>query len=642
MTPRRASSQHIALGALGALGAVLAAPVAVVAAAPLPQAAPEVLKVEPPSWWPGHSINPVRLLLRGRNLAGATVEAQGDGIGVGLVRANAAGSYLFVDVSIDADARPGPRRLLVRTPLGHAEAAFELEAPLSREGRFQGFSRDDVIYLIMPDRFANGDPTNDDPAVSRGLLDRGRGRHYHGGDLQGIIDRLPYLSDLGVTTLWLNPWYDNVNHPNQKEQYGEGPITDYHGYGAVDFYAVEERLGTLAKLRELVEAAHRRGLKVIQDQVANHTGPYHPWVTDPPTPTWFSGSAERHLANTWQTWTLADPYARPVTQEATLRGWFIDILPDLDQDDEEVRRYLIQNTLWWVGVTGLDGIRQDTLPYVPRRFWRDWMAAIKREYPRLTVVGELLDGDPTLVSFYQGGATGFDGVDSGIDSLFDFPLFYPLRRAFAEGKPILELAQMLARDRLYPRPAELVTLLGLHDVRRFMDEPGATVAGLELAFTFLLTARGIPLVYYGDEIAMPGGVDPDNRRDFPGGWPGDPRNAFEAGGRTTDEQSVFERVRTLTRLRAGLVPLRQGATATLLAQEQAYVFARATRDDAAIVALNNAGAAATLDVPVRGLGLGEGATLEDRLSGIAALQVAGGRLRFTLPARSAALLVRRR
>jgi glycosidase len=639
VTMRRRIPKPLAPVMVGAL--LITGPLAS-AAPPARPANPEVLKVEPPSWWPGHSINPVRLLLRGRRLAGATVEAQGGGVSVSLVRANPAGSYLFVDVTIDADARPGPRRLVVRSQAGAAEAPFEVLAPLARPGRFQGFSSDDVIYLIMPDRFANGDPGNDDPPSSRGLLDRARPRYYHGGDFRGIVERLPYLKDLGVTALWLNPWYDNVNHLNEKERYDGQPITDYHGYGAVDFYGVEEHFGTLATLRELVEAAHRQGLKVIQDQVANHTGPYHPWASDPPTPTWFSGTSERHLANTWQTWTLGDPHATAATREATLRGWFIDILPDLDQDDEEVARYLVQNTLWWVGATGLDGIRQDTLPYVPRRFWRDWMAAIKREYPRLSVVGELLDGDPTLVSFYQGGSPGFDGIDTGIDSLFDFPLYYPLRRAFAEGKPIREVAQMLARDRLYARPGELVTLLGLHDVRRFMDEPGATVAGLKLAFTFLLTARGIPLVYYGDEIAMPGGVDPDNRRDFPGGFSGDARNAFEAGGRTADEQSVFERVRTLDRLRAELVPLRQGATVDLLVEEQVYAFARATREDAAIVAFNNGAEPAPLDVPVSGLGLGEGETLDDRLGGVAAIPVAGGRLRFTLPARSAAVLTRRR
>jgi glycosidase len=617
-------------------------PGAALGAPPGRSSAPEVLKVEPPSWWPGHSINPVRLLLHGRRLAGASVEAQGGGVAVSGVRANAAGSYLFVDVTIDADARPGPRRLLVRSQTGATQAPFEVLAPLERAGRFQGFTSDDVIYLIMPDRFANGDPGNDDPPPSRGLFDRTRARYYHGGDLQGIVERLPYLKDLGVTALWLNPWYDNVNHLNEQERYDGQPITDYHGYGAVDFYGVEEHFGTLATLRELVDAAHRQGLKLIQDQVANHTGPYHPWVLDPPTPTWFSGSATHHLANTWQTWTLADPHATPATREATLRGWFIDILPDLDQDDEEVARYLIQNTLWWVGTTGLDGIRQDTLPYVPRRFWRNWMAAIKREYEHLSVVGELLDGDPTLVSFYQGGAAGFDGIDTGIDTLFDFPLYYPLRRAFAEGKPIRELVQMLARDRLYQRPGELVTLLGLHDVRRFMDEPGSTVAGLKLAFTFLLTARGIPLVYYGDEIALPGSVDPDNRRDFPGGFAGDPRNAFEPAGRSADEQSVFERVRTLDRLRAELVPLRRGATVDLLVEDQLYAYARVTREDSVIVAFNNGGEPARLDFAVSDLGLSERATLEDRLGGLQPIPVASGRLRFTLPARSAAVLSRRR
>ena len=259
------------------------------------------------------------------------------------------------------------------------------------------------MYLLMPDRFANGDPANDDPAVSKGLLDRTKGRYYHGGDLRGVIDRLPYLKDLGVTAIWLNPWYDNVNHLNERETYDGQAITDYHGYGAVDFYAVEERLGDLATLREMVDRAHALGIKVIQDQVANHSGPYHPWVKDSPTPTWYYGTQEKHLANTWQTWTLQDPYSTPETRKSTLEGWFIDILPDLDQDDPEVARYTIQNTLWWVGVSGLDGIRQDTLPYVQRRFWKDWMAAIKKEYPDLRVVGELFDGDPALVSFFQGG-----------------------------------------------------------------------------------------------------------------------------------------------------------------------------------------------------------------------------------------------
>jgi glycosidase len=600
---------------------------------------PVVNKVEPPSWWPGHSLDPVRLMLRGRGLAAARLEATG-GVAISRVSVNPAGTTLFADLRIEPAAVPGTRELTVITPEGRAAARFDLLPALPREGRFQGFSTDDVIYLIMPDRFANGDPANDDPPRSRGLLDRGKPRYYHGGDLVGIKARLPYLKELGVTALWLNPVYDNNDRLNERETYDGQPITDYHGYGAVDFYAVDEHLGDLATLRDLVDAAHGMGIKVIQDQVANHSGPYHPWVTDPPTPTWFNGTAGKHLANTWQTWTLADPHASPQARRATLDGWFIDILPDLNQDDPEAAAYIIQNSLWWVGVAGFDGIRQDTLPYVPRRFWREWMAALKREYPSLRVVGELFDGNPALVSFFQGGEARFDGIDTGIDTLFDFPLFFPLRRAFAEGKPVREVAVALSHDHLYPRPDRLVTFLGLHDVARFMNEPGATSQGLSLAFTFLMTTRGTPLVYYGDEIGMPGGNDPDNRRGFPGGWPGDVRDAFTAAGRTPAEEALFQHVRRLARLRALLEPLRRGGLVHLLADEQAHAFARTGDGGPVVVVFNNAPAAAQVEFEAGPAGLAEGTTLEDRLGTLPRTEVREGRLRLDMPPRSAGVYVR--
>jgi glycosidase len=602
-------------------------------------APPEVLKVDPPSWWPGHSIDPVRLLVHGRNLAGAQVTSAGPGLRAGPVKVSASGTYLFVDVKIDPHAAPGPRALDLRTPEGTAKVPLEILAPLPRAGRFQGFSPDDAIYLLMPDRFADGDPSNDDPPVSKGLLDRKKPRYYHGGDLRGVIEHLPYLKELGVTAIWLNPWYDNVNHPNERETYDGQPITDYHGYGAVDFYAVEEHLGDLATLREMVDRAHALGLKVIQDQVANHTGPYHPWVSDPPTPTWYYGTQQNHLANTWQTWTLQDPHSPPEMQKATLEGWFIDILPDLDQDDPEVARYTIQNTLWWVGVSGLDGIRQDTLPYVHRRFWREWTGAIKKEYPDLRVVGELFDADPVLVSFYQGGAPRFDGIDSGVDTLFDFPVYFRIRDAFAKGGSLRDVAMMTARDHLYRDPGALVTFLGLHDVPRFMNEPGATVARLKAAFTFLATARGTPLVYYGDEIAMPGGGDPDNRRDFPGGWKEDARSAFEPAGRTPEEESVHSHLQRLLALRQSIPALRRGRMVNLHAADRTWVYARVLDGRAVVVAFNAGPEPAFRDVPAGPAGLVDGVSLEDRLRSGAGATVAGGRLRLSLPAGASAVFV---
>ena len=603
--------------------------------------APAVLKVEPPNWWVGHSINPVRVLIRGQNLTGARVESMGAGLKAGLTRINAAGTYLFVDVVIDPQAKPGRRELRITTPGGTVNAPFDISAPLTRAGRFQGFSTDDVIYLLMPDRFSDGDPANNDPPQSRGLYDRAHKFRYHGGDFQGIINHLPYLKDLGVTAIWLTPWYDNVNHPDEIEKKEGGTTTGFHGYGAIDFYGVEEHFGTLSKLRELIDEAHKQGIKIIQDEVANHTGPYHPWVNDSPTPTWYNGTKENHLANVFQTWMLHDPRAEEKSKRETMEGWFLNFLPDLNQRDEEVERYLIQNTLWWIGITGLDGIRQDTWQYVPNSFWREWMAAIKREYPNFRVVGEVKDGDPVHVSFFQGGRVRFDGVDSGLDTLLDFPLYYPIRQAFAEGKNLDEVPKLLAKDYIYTNPDILVTLLGGHDDKRFMSEEGASITGLKLAHTFLLTTRGIPQLYYGDEIAMTGADEPTTRQDFPGGFPGDRRNAFTEAGRTEEEQNLFEHIRKLTRMRAELEPLRRGSLVNLFVAPQQYAYARTTKSASVIIVINNDTKPATLEFDVTRAGIRKDATLSVHLGTASRGQVRDGTLKVTLPARSATILSER-
>lgn len=598
---------------------------------------PEIIKVDPPSWWTRSSMDPVRVMIRGRNFQGARVQISGPGLRVIGTRINDRGTYIFVDVSIAPNASSGERSITVTTPNGSARTPFEILAPLNRAGRFQGFSPNDVMYLIMIDRFADGDQSNNDPPQSRGIYDRKNKFYYHGGDLQGVIDRLPYLKELGVTAIWLTPWYDNYDRLNQIELKEDKPSTGFHGYNPQDFYGVEEHFGTHAKLRELVDAAHRSGIKIIQDQVMNHTGPYHPWVEDPPTPTWFNGTKASHLKNVFQTWVLHDP--RPVARlkNETMEGWFLDFLPDLNQHDVDVSRYLIQNTLWWIGTTGLDGIRMDTWQYVPNSFWKDWTAAVKREFPNFRVVGEVKDGDVVHTSFFQGGRVRFDGVDSGLDSLLDFPLFYPIRHAFAEGKPIDEIPKTLAKDYLYTNSEILVTLLGGHDDGRFMSEKGATIAGLKLANAFVLTIRGVPQLYYGDELAMEGGDEPTTRGDFPGGFPGDKRNAFTATGRTKDEQELFDYIKRLTTLRRELEPLRTGNLVNLHVSEQQYAYARTTRTSAVVVAINNDDKAAEIEFDVSRTGLNNGVSLKDRLGVSRDVVIRDRKLTVNLPGRAVAI-----
>jgi glycosidase len=568
-------------------------------------------------------------LIHGSGLKGAAVTAA-PGLSASRVWVNGAGTYLFVDLDIPRGIPPGDYPLQIRTADGVADVPFQLDAQLPASGRFQGFAPEDVIYLIMVDRFADGDPSNDDPPISRGLFDRKRDHYYHGGDLQGIINHLPYLKSLGVTAIWITPVYENTNKPNVQQAVQGQPIADYHGYGATDYYAVEEHFGTLSLLRTLVDDAHRMGLKIIQDQVANHIGPDHPWVADPPKPTWFHGTPARHINETWQIWTLPDPHASAVLKRDVLDGWFVNKLPDMNQEDPDVAQYEIQNALWWVGEAGFDGIRQDTLPYVPRGFWQDWSAALKKQYPHLRSVGEVFDPDPAVPSFFQGGVKRGDGIDSGIDSVFDFPTFFDIRDVFAKGGSLETLSKTLAKDRLYPDAGRLVTFLGNHDVPRFMHEPEATLDQLKLAFTFLMTVRGTPCIYYGDEIALPGGNDPDNRRDFPGGWKDDPRNAFEVSGRTAQENSVFRHVQKLAGLRAKLEPLRRGKLVDLAVGEKTWAFARESVAGTAIIAINNGLEAAEITIPYSFDGV-----FNSQMGVATDLTVRGGKGMVRIPAHSA-------
>jgi len=557
-------------------------PFALISAAASPQprqaqtAAPQITKLEPPNWWIDF-VPELQLLITGENLEGATVTCSSPGVSIARSKVTDGGHYVFAWLNIAPDARPGTAALQVRTAAGSASVNFPIEERPSSAGKFQGFSQDDVIYLIMPDRFADGDPSNDKLRNSPGTYDRSKPRAYHGGDLRGIRDHLAYLRDLGITTIWLTPIVQN----------DPGSAQDYHGYGAVDEYAVEDHFGTLADLQDLVQSAHAKGLKVVLDFVPNHVGPHHPWVDAPPEPDWFHGTREHHTSSNGNFQPLADPHASPRLWRDVVDGWFAGILPDLNQDNPDVAMYYTQNAFWWAEQTGIDAYRLDTFPYVSRKFWSQWHRALFSRYPRMTTIGEVFDRDPGITAFFAGGRPQFDGIDSGVTTVFDYPIYFALRDAVGSPASIPMIIDILSHDRLYPHPELLVSFLGNHDVPRLASMSGIDAAKLKLAYSMLLTIRGIPELYYGDEIGMTGGGDPDNRHDFPGGFPDDTIDAFIESGRSLQQQEIFSHIQRLLALRRDHFALRRGSLWNIFSNQSTYAFARVTSQETLLVVLNS-------------------------------------------------------
>jgi neopullulanase len=598
--------------------------------------APVVTKVEPPTWWVGLTPE-VMLLLSGHDLEATHVECNLPTLRVSRTQATAGGGYLFVWLKIGADTKSGIAVCRIVAPKGTTSFELPLAARSPTLGKFQGLSQDDVMYLIMPDRFANGDPANDEPAEAPGSHDRSKPRAYHGGDLRGIQNHLTYLKDLGVTTLWLTPIVKN------------GAAQDYHGYGAVDLYAVDPHLGALKDYQDLVAAAHKQEMKIFFDVVPNHVGPKHPWVSNPPLPDWFHGTLQHHLDSFSPIKgsfygkeggqpndpfeALIDPHAPMRMKRNLTEGWFFGVLPDMNTENPMVEQYLLQNSTWWAEVSGLDGFRVDTFPYVGRRFWADWHAGLRRLYPRLTTVGEVFHPDPSVTSFLVGGVKRYDGIDSGLSTVFDFPMFFTLRDVLLRNAPAGRIADVLRQDALYVHPEMLVPFLANHDVPRFASAEGSSSAKLKLALGLTLTLRGIPEIYYGDEIGMPGGGDPDNRRDFPGGWIGDANNAFTESGRTREQQEIFSYVQSVLRLRREHAALRGGGLWHLASDETSYVFARETEEERLVVAFNNADQPRELRIPLADTPA-QKASQSAFFFGEAKAEIAERELRITMPAHS--------
>lgn len=553
-----------------------------------------VERVEPSNWWVGMERSEIQVLLYGEALGHLEARVASEGVRVLRTVRVENDAYLFVYLGIDEAAASGPveislwegERQVVSVP-------FRLEERAEGSAEREGFDASDVIYLIMPDRFANGDSGNDEVSGMGDAPDRSDPYGRHGGDLAGLTAHLPYVASLGMTTIWLNPVLEN-----------KMPESSYHGYATTDFYRVDPRYGSNAGYREFVRAAHREGLKVIKDIIPNHCGSGHWFVKDPPTSDWLNFGG-KYVNTIHRRTTVQDIHASERDRRDHADGWFVASMPDLNQRNPLMADYLIQNAIWWVEYAGLDGIRVDTYPYPDRDFMADWSCALMAEYPNLNIVGEEWAVDVAIPSYWQRGKDNHDGYISCLPSLMDFPLQSALVRSLKrEGhsyeSPWVPVYEALAMDFLYPDPWNLVTLLDNHDMDRFLAQVSGDEALFRLGLIFLATTRGIPQVYYGTEIGMENMDTPGShgavREEFPGGWADGTVNAFTGEGLSAKAAGLQAFVRKLFTWRRDAETVHNGRLMHFAPLDDAYVYFRYTKNGAVLVALNSGHEAIALDL----------------------------------------------
>lgn len=559
-----------------------------------------VERIEPPFWWTGFKSPELQLLVQGKNIS--TCDVTVDHKGVSLVKVHKVENpdYLFIDLKIAAGCKAGTFNLIFRKK-GKTilQSPYELRERVAGSAERKSFSSRDIIYLLMPDRFANGDPANDSvPGMLEGI-DRSNQHGRHGGDLQGISDRVDYLKDLGITAVWINPVLEN----NQAKY-------SYHGYSTTNYYKVDPRLGTNDDYLNLIAKFHKNGIKVIMDMIFNHCGSGHWWMKSLPMNDWINHWPEFTRTN-YRAGTFTDPYASKADSNMFVRGWFDMTMPDMNQTNPFVKNYLIQNSIWWIEYAGLDGIRQDTHPYPFKEMMAEWGKRISEEYPDFNIVGECWLNYPGSVAYWQKGAKNKDGYDSWLPSVFDFPMYDALNAAFRESEGwntgIIRLYEILSQDFNYPDPNNLVVFADNHDVNRYLDSQKDDVRKMKMAMAFVLTTRGIPQIYYGSEILMTTGEDKGDgqkRKDFPGGWKEDPRNAFTAEGRTAAENDMHGFLRKLIHWRNANDVLQTGKFRHFIPSEGTYVYFRYNDRKTVMVIMNNSEEKKTIETKRYGEFLG--------------------------------------
>ena len=550
----------------------------------------QIERVEPPNWWVGFEQNELQLLVKGKDIAAYSPEIDYPGISIEKVSKAKSPNYLFIDLKIDSSTKPGIFTIVFDLK-GKKNLKFDYELKNRvKEGKdYQGFDSSDVIYLITPDRFANANPDND---IIQGLketaIDRKEDYARHGGDIQGISDHLDYISDMGFTAIWSCPLLTNDMDSHS-----------YHGYAITDLYQIDPRFGSLEDYIDLSTKAKEKGVKLIMDQVANHCGIEHWWMKDLPFEDWINNQSnfeagEKTIYSNHRRTTNQDIYASKIDAIGMTNGWFVDSMPDLNQNNPFMATYLIQNSIWWIETAQLGGIRQDTYPYPDKIFMSNWAAAIMTEYPNFSIVGEEWSSNPLLVGYWQQGANNHDGYESHLKSTMDFPMQRKLVEALKENeewdKGLVKIYEGLANDFHYPSPKDIMIFPDNHDMDRIHTQLNEDAVLTKMALAYLLTLPRIPQLYYGTEILMQNTAKPGDhgliRTDFPGGWEGDSINAFSGRGLSSSQLDMQNYLKTLLQFRKNSPTIHEGRTVHFSPKDGVYLMFRVMDDNVVVLILN--------------------------------------------------------
>lgn len=554
----------------------------------------EIKKVAPSFWWAGMKNPELQILLYGEDLALSDVSVSGEGIYLKETVRQDNPNYLLLYLDL-SEAKAQTFQILLKHGKKKLQIPYELKSRVRRGEDVKGFTSEDVLYLIMPDRFANGNPEND---VVDGMrekkIDRADSFARHGGDIQGISSHLDYIADLGVTAIWLNPTQENDMESGS-----------YHGYAITDYYQIDRRFGSNEDFCALVEKAHERNLKVVMDMIFNHCGSENYLFRDKPSKEWFNYHSN-YVQTSFKTVSVMDIHTSAYEKKIATDGWFTSVMPDFNQRNRHVARYLIQSSIWWIEYAGINGIRQDTHPYADFDFMSQWCKEVLDEYPYFNIVGETWLNSNVLVSYWQKDSKLAAPLNSNLPTVMDFPLQALMNQAFDEetgewGGGLYKLYDYQTQDLVYANPMNLLTFLDNHDTSRFAqtDEMAKNLKRYKQAMVFLLTTRGIPQIYYGTEILMTGDKgkgDGDLRKDFPGGWQGDTRNCFAKNGRTALENEAFEFTRQLLNWRKGNQVIGKGSLKHYSIQNGVYVYQREFNGKSVVVIMNGTDDSKELDL----------------------------------------------